>query len=89
MQGKEKDLERFDELKELIADLTKEQDKIKQNIQADMKEAETAYIGERKITWKMQKGKTNIDSKKLKVEMPDTYEKYLKVGKPYRVFSIK
>lgn len=89
LQGKEKDLERFDELKELIADLTKEQDKIKQNIQADMKEAETAYIGERKITWKMQKGKTSVDSKKLKSEMPDVYQEYLKVGKPYRVFSIK
>jgi len=89
LNGKEKDLIRYDELKELIAELQKEQDEIKQNIQLEMQDAETAYIGERKITWKCYKGKSSIDKKRLMSEMPDVYEKYEKIGKPYRTFLIK
>lgn len=54
-----------------------------------MQDAETAYIGERKITWKCYKGKSSIDKKRLMSEMPDVYEKYEKIGKPYRTFLIK
>lgn len=46
---------------------------------------EIAYAGERKITWKFQKGRTSVDKDKLKVEMPDIYTQYLKIGKPNRV----
>lgn len=42
----------------------------------------------KKITWKTQAGRTTIDSKKLKTELPDIYEKYSKKGSPIRVFKI-
>lgn len=46
---------------------------------------EAGYCGDRLITWKLQKGKTTVDSKKLREEMPDIFAKYSKVGKPQRV----
>lgn len=50
---------------------------------------EVGILGDRKITWKTQNGKVTIDSKKLKAEMPDVYEKYSKIGKPIRVLYLK
>lgn len=46
---------------------------------------EAGYCGDRLITWKLQKGRTTVDSKKLKTEQPDIFAKYSKVGKPQRV----
>lgn len=41
-----------------------------------------------RITWKTQKGRTSIDSKRLKADHPDIFDAYSKVGKPIRVFRI-
>lgn len=41
-----------------------------------------------RITWKLQKGRTSIDSKRLKADHPDIFDAYSKVGKPTRVFRI-
>lgn len=75
-------------LKDLKEEKEKLEDAIKlreNQIKALMGDYEMAYIGENKITWKMQAGRTTIDSKKLKKEMPDVYKKYAKTGKPVRV----
>ena len=45
--------------------------------------------GEHKASWSNQAGRTTIDSKALQAEEPEIYEKYKKVGKPSRRFSMK
>ncbi len=59
----------------------------KQQIQTAMGDFEVAEISGNKITWKTQAGKTTIDTKALKKDLPDVFEKYKKVGKPTRVFK--
>ena len=61
-------------------------DNYKQLIQKGMGNFEVAEISGNKVTWKVQAGKTTIDSKQLQKEMPEVYEKYKKVGNPMRVF---
>ena len=81
-------LAEIDELNE-AADRIKDQIESKKNsIKLMLGDYEIAYAGERKVTWKTQAGRTTIDSKKLKAEMPDVYEKYSKQGNPIRVFKI-
>lgn len=71
------------------ADRIKEQIESKKNgIKLMLGDHEIAYAGERKVTWKTQAGRVTVDSKKLKAEMPDVYEKYSKQGNPIRVFKI-
>jgi len=77
---------RLAEIDSLISELVPEKEKIKQEIMIEMGEAETAFCGERKFTWKKQAGRSTIDGDALKKECPDVYEKYLKIGSPYRVF---
>lgn len=81
-------LAEIDELNE-AADRIKDQIESKKNsVKLMLGDHEIAYAGERKVTWKTQAGRTTIDSKKLKIEMPDVYEKYSKQGNPIRVFKI-
>lgn len=82
------DLKRYDEIQVLLNELTAEQKQIKQEIQVRMDDAETARIGDRKVTWKEQQGRRTIDTKRLQSERPEVYEKYVKTGKPYRVFRV-
>lgn len=83
------DIERYRQLDGIIKQMKEEQETIKQRIQVDMGEAETAHIGDHTVTWKMQKGRRTIDSKRLQSEKPEIYASYSKEGKPYRVFKIK
>lgn len=82
-------MHRYDEINELIDELEREQEAIKQEWQAEMKEAEVAFVGDRKITWKTRKGSVTLDRKKLKAEHPEIFEQYQKVGKPSRVFKVE
>ena len=50
-------------------------------------EAGTTATG-RRVTWKVQQGRTTVDSQRLKAERPDVFEQYMKQGKPVRVFKI-
>ncbi len=84
----EKQIKRYDEITGLMDTLKREKDQIKQEIMLEMEDCDTAYVADRKITWKSQKGHTTIDSKRLKAEMPEVYEQYSKVGNPTRVFRI-
>jgi putative phage-type endonuclease len=75
-------------LKEAADDIKDEMETIKNILCGTLGDYETAYAGGIKVSWKTQAGRTTIDSKKLKEEHPDIYEKYSKTGKPTRVFRI-
>lgn len=57
-------------------------------IKCIMGDDEIATIGDRKITWKRQKGRITVDTKKLKKEFPDAYEACMKQSKPTRIFRV-
>ena len=78
---------RRDKIMDSIAKLKAEKEVIEQTIMALMKENETAYVKERKITWK-KSVRVSIDAKRLKEEEPQIYEKYSKVISS-RIFKIK
>lgn len=48
---------------------------------------DTAFVGY--CTYKEQKGRTTVDSKKLQAEFPDVYGKVSRTGEPVRVFRWK
>ena len=78
---------RRDKIMDSMAKLKAEKEVIEQTIMALMKENETAYVKDRKITWK-KSVRVSIDSKRLKEEEPQIYEKYSKVISS-RIFKIK
>lgn len=79
-------LNRYDEVVELYKDLDLEKKRIEQYLQNQMKEYEIAYVGDRRITWKKQE-RNIIDTKRLKNELPEVAEKYMKTTTS-RVFRI-
>jgi putative phage-type endonuclease len=79
--------ERYLHFKEAKEVAEKAMNQYKQQICAAMGNYEAAEISGNKITWKVINGKTTIDTKKLKSELPDIYEKYKKVGNPTRKFD--
>lgn len=70
-----------------IKELEKDTEKAKQLIQVFMKEANSGYTNNHKVTWRGQE-RSGIDSKRLKEEYPNIYEQLSKTT-AYRVFSIK
>lgn len=72
-------LNRYDEIVSDIKALESEKKLIEQEIQFHMEEFEVAKIGDRKVTWKSSSRNT-IDSKKLKAEMPDIAQQYMKTS---------
>lgn len=72
-------LNRYDEIVTDIKALESEKKLIEQEIQFHMEEFEIAKIGDRKVTWKSSSRNT-IDSKKLKAEMPDIAQQYMKTS---------
>ena len=63
---------RRDKIMDSMAKLKAEKEVIEQTIMALMKENETAYVKDRKITWK-KSVRVSIDSKRLKEEEPQIY----------------
>ena len=84
-------LKRFDELKALKADIDSQTKEIQNKLCAMLGDNEIGVIGEgdneRKISWKTVSGRTTIDSKKLKKDLPDVFEKYSKKSADSRRFS--
>ena len=72
-------LNRYDEIVTDIKALESEKKLIEQEIPLYMEEFEVAKIGDRKVTWKSSSRNT-IDSKKLKAEMPDIAQQYMKTS---------
>ena len=60
----------------------------RQLIMAQMGECEAAEIGTNKVTWKTQAGRASVDLKSFKRDHPDLYDKYVRIGKPTRVFRM-
>lgn len=85
-------LKRLDELKALKADIDSQTTDIQNKLCAMLGNNEIGVIGEgdneRKITWKTVSGRTTIDSKKLKKDLPDVFEKYSKKSADSRRFSV-
>ena len=79
-------LEQYDEIVDNISRLEFKKTYIEHFLQNEMKEYETAFCKERKITWKTI-SKSSLDSKKLKLDNPDLANKYLKTNK-VRVFKV-
>ena len=80
-------LSRYDEIVDEISKLKVEKDIIEHTIMGLMKENEIAYIKDRKITWK-KTSRVSFDTKLLKIEEPELYEKYCRVSNN-RLFKIK
>ena len=80
-------LSRYDEIVSTMSKLKSEKEMIEHNIMSLMKENETAYVKDRKITWK-KSVRVSIDAKRLKEEEPQIYEKYSKTISS-RIFKIK
>jgi len=86
-----KKLEKASELDSLISRLGKQAKELKGQAKIAIGQAETVNDGEGNVlyTFTYRKGKTTVDSAKLKKEFPDIYEQVIKVGNPYRALSKK
>ena len=84
-------LKRLDELKALKSDIDTQTKDIQNKLCAMLGDNEIGIIGEgdneRKVTWKTVNGRVTIDSKKLKKDLPDVFEKYSKKSADSRRFS--
>ena len=79
---------RLKEAQKLREEAEELEEEAKARIQALMEQynAQVAEGAGARIYWKWQKGKESIDTRRLKKEMPEIWEKYKKQGKPYRAF---
>lgn len=87
LMGYEEKLKRRLELNELIDKMEQEKKKIEQEVKLAMADAESAVCDEFYITWKNMSTK-RVDAERLKSELPETYQKFLKETQGRR-FMIK
>lgn len=87
LYGYENKIEEYMYLENQIKELEKKANAIKQNLQLELGENEEANTDFFKITWKPQTRAT-LNTQKLKEEMPEVYEKYIKTTSTRR-FMIK
>ena len=77
---------RYDELSKQINELTTAKEAVCNQLKSFLKENETGYIEDRKISWK-QIQTTKFDRKRLEKEQPDLYREYTNKGS-YRKLSV-
>ena len=87
-QAAEEILKELDEAEELGKAIDEKITAYKNALRLMLGDAEAGTIGERRITWKVQAGRTTLDTKRLKNEHPEIYAAYSKVGQPTRVLRI-
>lgn len=87
LTGFDDELNRRNELKELIDRLSTEKKAIEQRIKLYMEDSESAVSEKYRVTWKGVLT-SRLDSKALKAEHPDLYEHYLKECSSRR-FTVK
>lgn len=87
LTGYEDKLRRFDEIDTLSKTIEKEQEQIRQEIQAEMKTATVGVCGNRTVYWRNY-SRSSFDAKQLKAADPKTYEAYLRTTS-FRKFEIK
>lgn len=80
-------IEKYLSLKKQIKELEQETKVLENSLKLEIGDNESGYIDNFLINWKSY-SKTSIDSKKLKEEQPEIYNKYSKKSK-YRKFEIK
>ena len=80
---------RLDELDKTAKLIKDQQEEAKNQLKLLLGDNEVGVIGDRKVTWKTQNGRTTIDSKLLKKKYPDAYIACMKVGEATRVMRIK
>ncbi|KIN30900.1 YqaJ viral recombinase family protein [Bacillus subtilis] len=80
-------IQQYLHLKEQINELTLQAKELENQIKHEMKEAEYGFIGNYQTSWKSV-STNRIDSKKLKEQFPDVYEKVTKEVQ-FRRFGIK
>lgn len=73
--GFDEKLERRDEINELIDKLTMEKQQIEQEVKLYMQDNEFAENEHYKVSWK-QSFSNRIDTKRLKAELPDVYQRF-------------
>jgi putative phage-type endonuclease len=86
--GYEDKIEQYLELDVRVKELECERDKLKQELQLAMADAEIGRAQGYIVEWKNQVRQT-LDTKKLKSEHAEIYEKYLKPAQTVRRFMIK
>ena len=86
--GYESKIQQYLELDAKVKELEQERDKLKQEIQFAMADAEIGRAQGYVVEWKNQVRQT-LDTKKLKSEHAEIYEKYLKPAQTVRMFMIK
>ena len=79
-------IKQYNELDATIKQLKEQQKQIKHDIQQELEDAEVGYVGSYEVRWKSHERKT-VDSKRLKKEFPDVYEKVMKtsISRPFKV----
>lgn len=87
LTGFDEKLQKREELSDLISQLDTEKKKIEQEIKAYIDKAEYAENEKFLVSWKSSIS-NRIDTKRLKAEMPDIYEKFLNPVKS-RKFLVK
>ena len=80
-------LENLSDIKAKIKDLKEDQEKLEQEIKLEMKENETARIGDRLVSWKTV-ASNKFDKKSFENDHPEIAEKYYTTNK-YRRFSYR
>lgn len=81
-------LELLDNFKDRETEIKEKIQEQKNKLMLMLGDYEAGIIGDRKITYKTQKGRVTVDSKKLKKEYPDIYAACTKQGKPMRVLRV-
>ena len=81
-------IEQIRKIEDAKKDLEKNSEFYKNQLRMMMGDYELGYAGDYKVSWKLQAGRTTIDSKALKAKEPALYAKYAKQGKPIRVLRI-
>jgi len=79
-------IEEYDYLVSEINKLEVMKKAIEHRLQSEMKECGIGFCKERKFTWKSVE-KNSLDSKKLKIDLPEVYDKYVKKSRS-RVFRM-
>ncbi len=72
-------IEKYNSIVDNINKLEKEKKTIEHIIQSEMREYETAFCKDKKITWK-KVIKNSIDTKKLKIDYPEIIKNYTKTS---------
>jgi predicted phage-related endonuclease len=86
--GYEDKIEQYLFLDAKVKELERERDRFKQELQLALGDAEIGQAQGYIVEWKNQV-RQSLDTKKLKLEQIEIYEKYLKPAQTVRIFKIK